>query len=286
MGEDQHDDKQRGWWVEPTTRTALTTGGALLGRAIGGPGGEVYGAGAAAALPEFGWALIKPFDERWTQHRRARALDAVNEVAAVLGGTVEDVLTTGSATPARERLTGHVLNAAANTVMQGKIRALGRTLAHALADGGDDRVDEAEFVVAALADLEVPHARVLDTMARPAIFSYPPTDEAGWDQVRTALRQWQWSILKRDLPQYGSTLEAVLGTLERRGLIVELPSDDVAQLRKDLDERDRNARSRTSVTQLPLTMHGAAADRRWQVTALAYVVLRLLYEAGEESLNR
>ncbi len=99
--------------------------------------------------------------------RLARGQRVVDETASVIGSEAE-VVRLAISNDQRLELTMHVLEAAARTTRDDKLRALGRVLANGLMN---DKVDEAGFLTAALTAMEAPHIQVLRTNCS----SSPPT---------------------------------------------------------------------------------------------------------------
>lgn len=99
-----------------------------------------------------------------------------------------------------------MLEAADSTTVPEKIGALSTVLANGLSS--DDRVDESMLLVSALAELEAPHVVILELITRPGP-AIPGVGEVEWSR----------EDLSRARPGYVTVLPAVLGALDRYGLI-------------------------------------------------------------------
>lgn len=139
------------------------------------PTGPFAPLAAAALTPATTWMCERVSGE-W--RRKTRVVDESAQAASGLGpDELGDVLT---GDPEMIALTQRVLDAAASSGNEKKLRGLGALLGRAAANPGD-RLDETQVLVAALADLEGPHLLVLDILTQ-----QPPVGWAGWapSQVR------------------------------------------------------------------------------------------------------
>jgi hypothetical protein len=110
-------------------------------------------------------------------HRKTRVVTESALGASGLGpDDLGDALT---GDPDMIALTQKVLEAAASSGNQKKLRGLGELLGRATANPGD-RLDETQVLVAALADIEGPHLLVLEVLTQD-----PPEPQwAGWGAAR------------------------------------------------------------------------------------------------------
>jgi hypothetical protein len=184
------------------------------------------------------------------------------------GGTLQSVLDSADS-PEKEFIVGLAIEAAANTAMRAKIRALGTALGRALADDFGSHVSQDALVLAALAELEVHHARVLRAMALSINYPSPPIDGADWASVGIYAPKFDRATLTRRLPGFESAIDGAIAILERHGLISEVTIDLV----RLIDERGANS-ARSLATANPA--------RSWKITALGVSTLRVLVEAGDD----
>ncbi|MCC2333426.1 hypothetical protein [Cellulomonas wangsupingiae] len=257
-------------WTRATIEGVASAAGALVGSVGFGPTAGVVG----ALVPPYALAALDTFGARWSSHRKANAAQVLIGAADKMG-SIENVLL-ACESPAKEILTGIALNAGASTAMQGKIRALGMVLGRALKSDDDALVDESALMVAALADVEVPHVRLLDTMARPFNAKYPPNDPEGWSFIGRFAPKWERRRLDWKLPQYGVAMDGVLAALERHGLIAEVATDVKGYL-EDQERRAKNAL-------YPIGATNPAPS--WKVTEFGASLLAVLYEAGEPCVGQ
>lgn len=109
----------------------------------------------ASALAGLAVGTAYGIDQAGFGERLVRGGRVCSAAGELVGG--EDVLVRlGTTDPARLELTMQVLEAAARTTYEDRIRALGRVLAQGLQD---DVADEARFLIAAIGDVEAPTFR-------------------------------------------------------------------------------------------------------------------------------
>jgi len=101
-----------------------------------------------------------------------------------------------------------VLNAASSALLDGKARRLARLLADGLT--APDTAAIVRLHAAVLADLEAPHLIVMRQLTQDG-----PSPEFG-------KQGWLRSDLNPAVPELGVTLDAVLATLERHGLVGDM----------------------------------------------------------------
>lgn len=191
---------------------AIDTPGAL--EALTSAGMQVLGADPITSA--FGGLLIGTawaLDRAGFPRRLARGQQAIDVAAAEVGGEDRLVeLATGD--DARLELTMRVLEAAARTTLQDKIGALGRVLAQGLQG---DTVDPALMLAHALEDLEAPHVRVLERIARDG--STPKHDEPAPNTGAIGMSPERLQI---DMPGDRAIIDALIASLSLHGLIRDI----------------------------------------------------------------
>lgn len=153
MNDDDHDhDEQASMAVE--VLSALVAAGA--GYAIGGAPGALVGSGAQPIIAGY---LVR-VQQELGQLRYRSAEQVVDEAAARLQVGPESLVDAALRDEYSAQLLGQAIQVAANTVNGQKIHGLAQALANGLRDD-DARPDEEQIVIAALAEVEAPHIRVL-----------------------------------------------------------------------------------------------------------------------------
>jgi hypothetical protein len=112
-------------------------------------------------------------------------------------------------------LAAAVVAAASETMVEAKIRALGRALATGALAADDAVVDEQRFLVDILDDLEAPHVRMLHQLSIQHEGYGSPRDEEGKERAYG----WLTEDLTAHLPGLAVVLRPVLRILEGRDLI-------------------------------------------------------------------
>ena len=135
---------------------------ALLG-CVALPAGAAAAAVAGAALTPYTTRMVELAAAEW---RRKSGLVAETAVAASGLGD-EEFCARLAGNPDLLALAQKILWAASMSGNEHKLRTLGQLLGGAVKDRGD-RLDEAQVLAAALADLEAPHMVVLDVHFGPA----------------------------------------------------------------------------------------------------------------------
>ncbi|NYI81261.1 hypothetical protein [Nocardioides panzhihuensis] len=130
---------------------------------------------------------------------------AVLSIAADRRQVDPDQLADLADNPSKEFLVATALRAGANSTMPAKVVALGKVLAEGLSND-DAKVDTATMLALAFGDLEVAHIRVLDYLA----------GEAGPHGPKRAVSVVDFLEAN---PGYGSSISAIVATLERHGII-------------------------------------------------------------------
>jgi hypothetical protein len=142
-------------------------------------------------LAPFLAAVATPLTTRWAERiagELRRKAQVVEESALGSSGLSPDDLgdvLTGD--PDLIALTQKVLDAAAASGNEQKLRGLGELLGRAAANPGD-RLDEAQVLVAALADLEGPHLLVLDVLTGNAPDQWSNSSPVGWRPTQVRAR--------------------------------------------------------------------------------------------------
>lgn len=159
--------------------------------------------------------LAVALDQATGRRRAARIATMIEDAADDLGGP--DILAQlALATDENAELTRRVLEAGARTTIPDKLHALSKVLANGLSTSHDgDTIDHALLLANALHDLEAPHVRVLDRIARhgnqPQPDPAPNTGSSGLTRDRLSI----------DMPDDRAVLEPVLAVLRLHGLISE-----------------------------------------------------------------
>ncbi|HEY1215232.1 MAG TPA: hypothetical protein VGE93_16500, partial [Bryobacteraceae bacterium] len=171
-------------------------------------------------------------------------------------------------------LTGQAINVAASTVLEQKIRVLGKLVADSVRD--DAKVDESVMFLAALQDLEAPHVALLVEMGM--VYTYinqakPNKVEKGEAGNYANFRSYK--DLQRDMTRYGITLRPALATLERHGLI-EAEEIDFNQL---FSEYDNQVQSRGQMTRFT-NFHPDIPTLGWRITEFGIALRDYLEEQG------
>lgn len=143
----------------------------------------------------------------------------VRNIERVLGETAEHLGTDGDGivvaadTDEKMFLLGQGLDAGAKTVLDQKIKTLGRVVAHGL--GGDEAALPVQsMILAALRDMEAPHIKVLAEIGG---LTSGDTTRPIAGSSRTYL------VLASKFSGYLAALPAILAVLERHGLITRQP---------------------------------------------------------------
>jgi hypothetical protein len=239
----------------PVTRRLLellpagsgSVGGALVGLALGGPEGALAGAAVEPVLEQVVSETLA--------RRRQRGQRALAIAASAAGMTPEELLERILHDERLLDLGAAVVAAASKTMVEAKIRALGRALATGALATDDAVVDEQRFLVDTLADLEAVHFRVLTHVSVQHSGYGSPQSPEGWRQA------YGWSIedLSAQLPGTAVILRPVLGVLAGRELIRDMGVGSLDYL--------------------------AGESERWVITDTGTRCLLLLKERGREDLD-
>lgn len=213
-------------WLEAAKKSGAGVAGSLLGYAVAGSAGAVVG-GATPPVIEL---ALRYVGDQWREQSLKNGERVLAQAASEANLSPEQMAAHLSGRPKRLQLAGLALSAAAMTADEDKLRALARALGASATD--DALVDPELLAVTALADMEAPHIKVLQRMEVSAFLG------GHWRRIngRRQYGTWRKSALERELPEMETTLEPVLGTLLRHGLLVEPEGD----LREALERRDRD----------------------------------------------
>ena len=177
--------------------------GAAIGVWVGTEVDSTTGALVGAALP----SSLLAFRTRFNQMQFGRAGRAWNIAAAICDVDPQELPALADST-SKESLLATALQAAADSVLEEKIVALGKVLADGLR-GDDALVDTTTLLASAFGDIEAPHIRVLDFLAgdvTPVVPVGPPRAVSLVDFLEAN-------------PGYRISISAIVATLERHGII-------------------------------------------------------------------
>ncbi len=245
---------------------------AFLGAVVPGPGGAILG----AALTPCATRLVEATAAEWSRNRQA-----VEDVALNVSGTgSEEFCDILSVDPALIALTQKIAWAVSQSGNESKVRGFGALLGGAVARRGD-RLDETQMLVAALADMEAPHAVILDVLTRPA----PDSDEqrraaagvpadgphlfpsrAQNQAVTVEARQVAWlpEQIAAEAPMASGFVLTCLGVLTVHGLAAAVPALDgyqrfmITELGRGLAEVMKAGHAPDATVARPDTPAGAA----------------------------
>jgi hypothetical protein len=186
---------------------------------VGLPAGPLAVAGAGAMLTPYTIRLIELAAAEW--HCKSELV--ANTALAASGLGEEDFCARLSGSPDLIALAQKILWAASTSGNEDKLRTLGQLLGGTVKDRGD-RLDEAQVLAAALADLEAPHVAVLDVLTGPV-----PAHKSGIknaDGFSFDTSWWQADQVQADTPMDPEFVAACLNTLTRHGLATTVPGLD------------------------------------------------------------
>ncbi len=188
---------------------AGSVGSALVGLVMGGPAGAIAGAVAGPALEHLAKEALAL---RYRRGERAYE-QAANEARL----TPEELLGRILADEHLLDLAADVVAAASQTHLDAKIRVLGRALAAGVLAADGAVVDEQRLIVGMLADLEVPHVRVLAQLLKQNE-SRDIVRRTETGEVRTT---WPYGDLGKALPGFERVVEPVMAVLIAHGLAAQ-----------------------------------------------------------------
>lgn len=202
---------------QPSTATQViaATVAAGAGLVVSGPAGAVVGAALQPALAE---ALHRAGAEI-AEWRRASTAQVLEVASNQLGRSPDQLIDAASRSPESAQLLAETLLAAARTLNKQKIHALARALANGLRND-QARPDEEHLIVAALADVEEPHIKVLTHLGPERSRSRTSTSNVRSRTAPSARGQRAAHIAEVCQLSVGAA-RAVLSVLQRAGMAVE-----------------------------------------------------------------
>lgn len=184
--------------------------GALTEVVVGTPTPAVAATAAAPVIAEAGRRIIEA-----VRGRRADKVSQLLIAADILDPGLDILDERRPDYDQRLELLGRVIESAARSTLQEKVRALGRVLSDGLR--ADGNTHEALILAAALNVIEAPHALLLQYMDE------NPEPPPEW--VRPGIDRsngWEAGMLARSLPQTSDVLDGLLAVLAGQGLIKDL----------------------------------------------------------------
>ena len=223
---------------EPPRQMAVGAIGAAFAAGLGCvflPAGPLAAAAAGAMLTPYTTRLVELAAAEWQ-----RKSELVAETAVAASGLADDEFCARlSGNPELLALMQKILWDASVSGSEHELRMLGQLLGGAVKDRGD-RLDEAQVLVAALADLEAPHVVVLDVLTGP---SPGEPSGPGW---------WLPAQVQANTPMDPEFVLGCLNALTRHGLATTatglsgVPAFGLTELGLALAEVLRQARSSRS----------------------------------------
>lgn len=263
-----NEDARSAGWVPAAIEGATDTAALAVGLYLGGPLGAVM----TAPVPALLRTGIDEFRQRWGD----TANDSAARVAMVAGVRAErdpeELL--GSLRGASALLAAQALSAGANTALASKIVALGNALGDALVAGDQAVLDERALVIAALADMELPHLRLLAWFAEDRFPPPNPHPQHPWVQEKLRWAARTRSDAEQAFPEYGVALDGVMSALERHGLIASVPPD----YSKAIEDNERRRNSGFGMGSSAIT-----TAPEWRATRLGVVTSRFVAPAPEQN---
>ena len=268
---DENDEKvdQPSSWVDPAAQVATNAATAMASAAFG-----PEGAAAVAGISPLLTKLFGSIGRRYVDQSTRSGTQVLAEAAEELDGDIDGLEARIGEDPARLLLAGTAVDAGCHTIHADKIRALGRALAAGVAD--DALVDAQMLVVAALADMEAPHIKVLRHIAE----EHTPKMQRRPAESRPRTPTWPLKALETALPEAEALLLPILATLERhaavdvdRGFAEQIHR--LQRLQAETSDRDpfvaRGVGRRAYVPHRPLV-----PDPQYTVTTFGLSLLELL----------
>jgi hypothetical protein len=189
---------------------AIRTSAAVLagGASLLGPDA----AAVATALTPAMEAVFSLVAQSIGQRRFRNAAETVTDASEAAGEPVEELLEEAVSDDRRHELLARALGIAQDTALRDKRRALGRALAAGI-KGDDARIDDELLFIRAVADVDVPHIKLLTVLREDH-----PGRQSG------SVFGWSLGTIGARHPEFGGTLPALIWTLESHGLIQALRS--------------------------------------------------------------
>ena len=152
----------------------------------------------------------------WLQARLSRRVAAYDVAARASGREGDELAEVARSTPGMLDLIGSVGVTAEDARYRAKVEGLGRALAAALADPGPATMDAAFMQVAAIADLEPVHVRVLHLIAHGPPEGHPLRGGDTGDPTAMLLDA---SLFEGIIPGAGSYVGNIMAVLTRHYLV-------------------------------------------------------------------
>lgn len=190
------------------TAVAILSGGASLL-------GPDAGAAATAFAPAMEVALTR-VAALAGQRRFRHAAETVADAAEASGCSVEELLGRAVSDDRRQELLSRALGVAQDAALRDKRRALGRALAAGI-EGDDARIDDELLFIRAVADVDIPHIKLLKVLSE---------DQPSPGQLSGSVFHDGWSLatVAARHPEFGGALPALVWTLESHALIQSVRS--------------------------------------------------------------
>jgi hypothetical protein len=188
---------------------AIRTAVAVLAAGAGLLGPDA-GAAATAFTPTMEVALTQ-VAAVIGQRRFRHAAETVVDASETSGCSVEELLGKAVSDDRRHELLSRALGVAQDAALRDKRRALGRALAAGI-EGDDARIDDELLFIRAVADVDVPHIKLLKVLSEDQPFPGQLSGSVfhgGWSLATVAARH----------PEFGGALPALIWTLESHSLI-------------------------------------------------------------------
>jgi len=265
--------------IEVVAAAASTGFGALLG----GTAGAMVG---AAMQPLLAGALQRAGAEIGLL-RRQSAEKALDDASRRLGCSPDEVVDLATRSPEGAQLLAETLFAAARTVNEHKIRALAKALANGLRDD-EARPDEEQLVVAALAEAEAPHIKVLTHLGPER--TRTRTQATALRSRTTTQRGQRPASLAEACHLSRASVRAVLSVLERAGMAVADDGSEtiridrlIIELQEELNKvtalllnPPKNGRISSNKKPHEVKRPGSPANAGWVITAFGRLCLDYL----------
>jgi hypothetical protein len=179
----------------------------VAGALVGGGYQLLGGDALSGSLIAVGSTLAIRLDIRNIEERARRTERVVDEAAQAVGGH-DQLEVLASASDVHLEFSARVLEAAARTTIDEKLRALSEVLVAGLTP--DTVVDEAAILADALHEIDRPHIGLLRVLAEAQVTTDAITEVGGG---------WTRDRILEALPGMRLTLDAILGALERHDLV-------------------------------------------------------------------
>lgn len=291
-------------------RAAADAAVVVAGARLGGLGGAAFAAAVTPYVEEFlrrALGELKPDAQR----RVTEVLESTAEASKCNAEELADRISNSERT---RLLTATAMASAINTAWPPKVRALGKALADGLIATDEAEANISDLLIPAMTDMERPHLSVLELLVRwvpypsegnlerpiehqefpiHAIRSGPSAGDfttSGWT---IGQRKWTAYQIEQARPALRPVLTALLGTLQRHGLVEQY--DDTPGILARFSERIRDESSRNGIragqritagSLLPPTISemdalGVASQPRWSPTELGEHLLGFYHLAAE-----